>query len=169
MQVSFCGILKAIIPNENTVHAPIKNRFSKMKNVEDVLNCKESDVYNKNESMKLRLFAQRTVRDYKTTNPYASEEENKQAGLLRLTTREGIFYCTGVDIELAKKKQQEIKDKGLVGKEKDEELKNFIKERQQESSSGFISVDSTDGERLNIFIMGSGKDEKSLNCDVMYL
>ena len=98
------------------------------------------------------------------------EEYMKEAGIYRLPARDAIYYCTGSDIEPAKKLHQEIKEKGLNREQRQEAISKFIEERTKDgNNTGYIIFDSTDGRRYDIFAFGEAKKGHTFTSDFLEL
>lgn len=171
MQVSFTGILKAYLSSENSVQKPIEKKFLKAKRVEDVFNRQDDfRTYTVSEQMKMLFSAKKAIRDYKEPNTSMGEDYMKEAGMYRLTARDAIYYCTGSDIEPAKKLHREIKEKGLNKEERQRAISEFIDERTKNgSNSGFVIMDSSDGRRYDLFGFGEAREKYPFTADFLEL
>ena len=171
MQVSFTGILKAYLSSENSVQNPIEKKFLKAKRVEDVFNRQDGfRTYTESEQMKMLFSAKKAIKDYKEPNTSMGEDYMKEAGMYRLTARDAIYYCTGSDIEPAKKLHREIKEKGLNKEERQRAISEFIDERTKNgSNSGFVIMDSSDGRRYDLFGFGEAREKYPFTADFLEL
>ncbi len=162
MQVSFKGILSTYLASENSVQIQIPDKFEKARKIEDILNrTNENDkTYSDSEKIRIRLMAKKAIWDYREPSEFQDEEYNKQAGIYRLTARDAIYYCTGQDIEPAKELKRELKNKGASKEEKQAAIKAFVQERTKDGNWGFFTMDSTTGDRYDIFGVGESKKEK---------
>lgn len=98
------------------------------------------------------------------------EDYMKEAGMYRLTARDAIYYCTGSDIEPAKKLHREIKEKGLNKEERQRAISEFIDERTKNgNNSGFVIMDSSDGRRYDLFGFGEAREKYPFTADFLEL
>ena len=171
MQVSFTGILKAYLSSENSVQKPIEKKFLKAKRVEDVFNRQDDfRTYTVSEQMKMLFSAKKAIKDYKEPNTSMREDYMEEAGMYPLSARDAIYYCTGSDIEPAKKLHREIKEKGLNKEERQRAISEFIDERTKNgSNSGFVIMDSSDGRRYDLFGFGEAREKYPFTADFLEL